>query len=78
MSLRLKGGAARAVEELRAAVRAAATLKEVIKWGHLVYLANGPALPIRGMDARRNIAEVAHDYRPLPATEHDLTSRMRT
>ena len=35
------------VEELRAAVRAAATLEEVIKWGHLVYLANGPVLLIR-------------------------------
>ena len=31
------------VEELRAAVRGAA-LQEVIKWGHLVYLHNGPVL----------------------------------
>lgn len=35
------------VDELRAAVRGAARLEEVIKWGHLVYLANGPALLIR-------------------------------
>jgi hypothetical protein len=35
------------VEELRAAVRAAARLEEVIKWGNLVYLANGPVLLIR-------------------------------
>jgi hypothetical protein len=35
------------VEELRAGVRAAARLEEVIKWGHLVYLANGPVLLIR-------------------------------
>ena len=35
------------VETLRAAVRAAATFDEVVKWGHLVYLANGPVLLIR-------------------------------
>jgi hypothetical protein len=43
----LTGWRRRCVEELRAAVRAAATLEEVIKWGHLVYLANGPVLLIR-------------------------------
>jgi hypothetical protein len=35
------------VVELRAAVRGAAQLEEVVKWGHLVYLANGPVLLIR-------------------------------
>jgi hypothetical protein len=35
------------VEELRATVRGAAPLDEVVKWGHLVYLANGPVLLIR-------------------------------
>jgi hypothetical protein len=40
------------VEELRAAVRGAAALDEVIKWGHLVYLANGPVLLIRAEDER--------------------------
>jgi hypothetical protein len=35
------------VERLRAGVRAAAGLDEVIKWGHLVYLSNGPVLLIR-------------------------------
>ena len=35
------------VEELRSAVRGAARLEEVIKWGNLVYLANGPVLMIR-------------------------------
>jgi len=35
------------VEELRGAVRGAASLDEVVKWGHLVYLANGPVLLIR-------------------------------
>ena len=40
------------VEELRAAVRGAARLDEVIKWGHLVYMANGPAFLIRAEDDR--------------------------
>ncbi|HEX2209363.1 MAG TPA: DUF1801 domain-containing protein [Longimicrobium sp.] len=40
------------VEELRAAVLAAAPLDEVIKWGHLVYLSNGPVLLIRAEEER--------------------------
>jgi hypothetical protein len=35
------------VEQLRAAIRSAARLDEVIKWGNIVYLANGPVLMIR-------------------------------
>jgi hypothetical protein len=40
------------VEDLRAAVRSVATLEEVVKWGHLVYLSNGPALLIRAEEQR--------------------------
>lgn len=40
------------VEKLRAAVRSAAPLDEVVKWGHLVYSANGPVLLIRAEDGR--------------------------
>lgn len=40
------------VEELRAAVRKAAKLEEVIKWGHLVYFSNGPVLLIRAEEQR--------------------------
>jgi hypothetical protein len=40
------------VEELRAAVLEAAPLDETIKWGHLVYHANGPVLLIRAEEAR--------------------------
>lgn len=40
------------VETLRAAVREAAPLDEVIKWGHLVYLSGGPVLLIRAEDER--------------------------
>lgn len=35
------------VQGLRAAVVGSAKLEEVIKWGHLVYLSNGPVLLIR-------------------------------
>lgn len=35
------------VERLRAAVLSTGVLEEVIKWGHLVYLSNGPVLLIR-------------------------------
>jgi hypothetical protein len=40
------------VEALRASVCAAAKLDEVVKWGHLVYLANGPVLLIRAEEER--------------------------
>ncbi|HYD29057.1 DUF1801 domain-containing protein [Brevundimonas sp.] len=40
------------VEALRAAVRRVDGLAEVIKWGHLVYLSNGPALLIRAESGR--------------------------
>jgi len=40
------------VQALRAASLAAAPLAESIKWGHLVYHANGPVLLIRAEPAR--------------------------
>jgi hypothetical protein len=40
------------VEKLRAAVRTTPTLEEQVKWGHLVYLSNGPALLIRAEEER--------------------------
>ena len=40
------------VERLRAVVLASAALDEVIKWGHLAYLSNGPVLLIRAEDPR--------------------------
>lgn len=33
-------------------MRKTSALNEVVKWGHLVYLANGPALLIRAEEAR--------------------------
>ena len=40
------------VQRLRAAVVASANLDEVIKWGNLVYLFNGPVLLIRAEEHR--------------------------
>jgi hypothetical protein len=40
------------VVALRKAVRAAATLDEQIKWGHLVYFSTGPVLLIRAEEER--------------------------
>ncbi|WOB06861.1 DUF1801 domain-containing protein [Piscinibacter gummiphilus] len=40
------------VQALRAAVREAVELQEVVKWGHLVYFSNGPALLIRAEKGR--------------------------
>ena len=40
------------VATLRASVRAAASLDEVVKWGHLVYLHDGPVLLIRAEESR--------------------------
>ena len=40
------------VAQLRSEVLAAAKFEETIKWGHLVYLANGPVLLIRAEDNR--------------------------
>ena len=48
----LRGWQRSSVENLRAIVRAASDLEEVIKWGHLVYLSNGPVLLIRAETER--------------------------
>uniref|UniRef100_UPI0025FF10E1 DUF1801 domain-containing protein n=1 Tax=uncultured Nevskia sp. TaxID=228950 RepID=UPI0025FF10E1 len=48
----LSGWQRHMVEQLRAIVVANAGLDEVIKWGHLVYLSNGPVLLIRAEEHR--------------------------
>ena len=40
------------VEQLRAAVLGGVAFDEVIKWGHMVYLSNGPVLLIRAENSR--------------------------
>ena len=50
--VRLCGWQRVTVQGLRAAVVASANLDEVIKWGHLVYLSNGPVLLIRAEEHR--------------------------
>jgi hypothetical protein len=48
----LSGWRRECVESLRAAVCTVSILEEVVKWGHLVYLANGPTLLIRAEQER--------------------------
>lgn len=48
----LRGWRRTLVERLREAARSAPALDEVVKWGHLVYLADGPVLLIRSEDER--------------------------
>jgi hypothetical protein len=48
----LKGWQHTMVETLRSAVCGAAKLEEVVKWGHLVYFTDGPALLIRAEEQR--------------------------
>jgi len=48
----LAGWRRECVEVLRATVRDTSALEEVVKWGHLVYLANGPVLLLRAEDNR--------------------------
>ncbi|HEY0062695.1 MAG TPA: DUF1801 domain-containing protein [Telluria sp.] len=43
----LDGWQQRQVQALRVAVMEAGALREVIKWGHLVYFSDGPAMLIR-------------------------------
>ena len=48
----LSGWQRACVENLRAAVRSACDIEETVKWGHLVYLSNGPVLLIRAESER--------------------------
>ena len=48
----LRGWQRDIVVALRASVRSTAKLDEVVKWGHLVYLSNGPVLLIRAEQQR--------------------------
>jgi hypothetical protein len=48
----LSGWQRRYTEALRSTVVNTAPLQEVIKWGHLVYFSNGPALLIRAEESR--------------------------
>jgi hypothetical protein len=48
----LNGWQRSCVERLRSIVRANTRLDEIIKWGHLVYMSNGPTLLIRAEEQR--------------------------
>lgn len=58
------GGWRRAcVEVLRATVHTALALEEVVKWGHLVYLANGPVLLTRAGGRGRAVSRASEPPR---------------
>jgi len=48
----LRGWQRACVEDLRAAARSSSKCDEQVKWGHLVYLSNGPVLLIRAEPER--------------------------
>jgi hypothetical protein len=48
----LSGWRRRCVERLRSAVTETGLFDEEIKWGNIVYLANGPAIVIRAEESR--------------------------
>jgi hypothetical protein len=68
------------VEALRKSVRAAGDLEEKIKWGHLVYFSNGPALLVRAEQARvlfgfwrgKSLREL--DERLKPGGKYDMAT----
>lgn len=69
------------VKFLRKAVRGAvASLEEVIKWGHLVYLSNGPVLLIRAEDDRilfgfwRGQQLTSNDSRLKPSGKYEMAT----
>lgn len=60
------------VENLRAAVRSASEMEERVKWGHLVYVSNGPVLLIRAESERvlfgfwrgKRLRDIEHRLKP--------------
>lgn len=63
------------VEALRAAVRAVGGTVEVIKWGHLVYLSNGPVALIRA-EGRRVLLGFWRDLEPRlkPGGQYEMAT----
>ena len=76
----LKGWRRTCVDALRSAVVAASPLEEVLKWGHLVYLSNGPVLLIRAEEERvlfgfwRGKRLVALEPRLKPSGKYELAT----
>jgi hypothetical protein len=68
------------VEELRGAVVETGLFDERIKWGHLVYLANGPVLLIRAEEERvlfgfwRGKRLVAMESRLKPSGKYEMAT----
>lgn len=76
----LTGWQAERVAELRSAVRAAGVMDEVMKWGHLVYLSDGPVCLIRAEGKRvlfglwRGQRLLAQDAQLKPGGQYEMAS----
>ncbi len=76
----LSGWRLERVKFLRKTVRGAASLEEVVKWGHLVYLSNGPVLFIRAEDDRilfgfwRGQQLTSNDSRLKPSGKYEMAT----
>ena len=81
----LRGWRRDCVTILRDTVRAASSFDEAIKWGHLVYLSNGPVLLIRAEEERvlfgfwRGKRQTAIEPRLKPGGKYEMaTPELRT
>jgi len=76
----LSGWQLKQVKHLREAVKAAAKLEEVIRWGHLVYFSNGQMTLIRAEEARvlfgffrgKQLTDI--EPRLIPGGKYDLAT----
>ena len=76
----LSGWQRKIVEHLRSSVRTNAKLDEVIKWGNLVYMSNGPAIVVRAEEKRvlfgfwrgRRLREI--DERLKPGGKYEMAT----
>lgn len=76
----LSGWQLKQVKQLREAVKAAAKLEEVIRWGHLVYFSNGQMTLIRAEEKRvlfgffrgKQLTDI--EPRLIPGGKYDLAT----
>lgn len=70
------------VESLRDAVRKSAPFEETIKWGHIVFFLNGPAILIRAEEERvlfgfwRGKRLVKIDAQLKPSGKYEMATRL--
>lgn len=78
----LRGWRREMVESLRDAVRKSAPFEETIKWGHIVFFLNGPAILIRAEEERvlfgfwRGKRLVKIDAQLKPSGKYEMATRL--